>query len=43
MTYKVFNDQVPFYLKDLMVLNHPNRAVGSQTAGLFVIARVFKF
>lgn len=43
MTYKVFNDQVPFYLKDLMVLNHPNRAVGSQTAGLFVAARVFKF
>lgn len=43
MTYKVFNDQSPSYLKDPMVLNHPNRAVGSQTAGLFVVARVFKF
>ena len=36
------NDQVPSYLKDLIVRYFPNRALRSQTAGLLVVPRVSK-
>lgn len=34
ITYKVLNDQSPSYLKDLIVLHHPSRALRSHSAGL---------
>ncbi|XP_034041739.1 uncharacterized protein LOC117524118, partial [Thalassophryne amazonica] len=42
LTYKVLNNQVPSYLRDLVVPYHPNRALCSQTAGLLVVPRVCK-
>ncbi|XP_034015853.1 uncharacterized protein LOC117501131, partial [Thalassophryne amazonica] len=42
LTYKVLNNQVPSYLRDLIVPYHPNRALRSQTAGLLVVPRLCK-
>jgi len=42
LTYKAFNGQAPSYLKDLPLRYFPNRALCSQTSGLFVVPRVSK-
>lgn len=38
----VLDNQVPSYLKDLVVPFHLNRALHSQTAGLLVVSKMFK-
>ena len=42
LTSKALNGHAPPYFKDLIVQYFPNRALRSQTAGLFVVPRVSK-